>query len=145
MMIPRFCSKKLVTLFALLVFAGLANFATLASAQKQSTGGMRAGDAQPLTVTVILNGNAYVDAHVVITASKGAVLASGWTGEDGTFTTNALNVGTFKVTASTQHYTASGSVTLDKLPTNASLALTLAKKPKPSAAPAANPTTPPSK
>ncbi len=132
MTIPNLLRKALTAIFALLVFVSVSNVALAAPIPQQSKGGMRgmsSVDGQTLRVTVILNGKPWAKASVVITKADGSPAVSGMTSANGTFTTTSLVAGTFTVTASTVHYTATGNVTLVKSNEMAFLKLTLAKKP----------------
>lgn len=135
MTIPNLGRKAIVALFALFVFISVCSQSFAAPAPQDSKGGMRSADGQTLRVTVILNGKPWAKASVVITKADGSPAVSGMTGANGTYTTTSLDAGTFRVTASTVHYTATGNVTLVKSTEMAFLKLTLAKKPTTAPAP----------
>jgi hypothetical protein len=90
----------------------IASAATLAAAM-QKPGGVRGDKGQTLRVLVNLNGVLLknVAATVSITAADGTVVVSGMTSKSGAYST-ALDAGTYTVTVTTTHYTATQSVTI---------------------------------
>jgi hypothetical protein len=96
--------------------------------QKQGGVRMHGSAGQTVRVTVMLNGKILTSAGaaVTVTASNGATVTSGHT-TGGWFST-PLDAGTYTVTATTLHYTATGSVTTEQSTSTAALTLNLVPK-----------------
>lgn len=95
----------------------------------QTPGGVRGDNGQHLRVTVKLNGKPLMNvvAAVAITAADGTAVVTGVTSKRGVYST-ALDAGTYTVTATTTHYTATGSVTIVQSISPAMLTLDLTLK-----------------
>jgi len=109
-----------------------ASAARLASALQQ-TGGVRGDTGQTLRVLVNLHGSLLqnVAAAVTITAADGTTVASGTTSMGGAYTT-ALDAGTYNVTVTTNHFTATQSVTIVQSTSPAVITVKLTPKVAPS-------------
>jgi hypothetical protein len=92
-------------------------------------GGTRSGNGQTMSVMAKLNGKGWGKATVVVTAADGTQVDKGVTDATGTYTNNSLAAGTYTVTVSTAHYTATQSVTIVQSTDTNSVTLTLTKKP----------------
>lgn len=128
MTFPNLSRKALVALFALLVSVSVSSLAIAATTPQDNKGGVHHSTGQSLSITVLLNGNPVANASVVIHNADGEQVASGMTGDNGVFTTNALDAGDYKVTASTADARAIGNVTVS--PSNESNSLTLSLEAK---------------
>ena len=94
-------------------------------AMQHAAGTGRAGNGQVLRVTVTLAGKLQRGVKVSVTGGEQSVTVSGVTGKYGTYITT-LDAGTYTVTATSPHGTATGPVTLVKSTDPALLSLTLA-------------------
>ncbi len=108
------------------------------AAQQSSSGGqhpqdgrgvIRGASGQALSVMAKLNGKGWGKATVVVTAADGTQVDKGVTDSTGTYTNNSLAAGTYTVTVSTAHYTATQSVTIVQSTDTNAVTLTLTKKP----------------
>ena len=95
----------------------------------QTPGGVRGDNGQTLRVTVKLMGIHLSDlaAKVTITDTNGKVITSGTTSKAGVFST-ALDAGTYTVTATTDAFTGTGSVTIESSTSPALLTINLEQK-----------------
>jgi len=99
-------------------------------------GVIRSGTGQPMSVVAKLNGKGLAKATVIVKAADGTQVDKGVTDATGTYTNNSLAAGTYTVTISTVHYTATQTVTIVQSTDSNSIEMKLAKKP--AAAPAAH-------